>query len=297
MGALVFKARGLAQAVAAVLACSSLVGCGSGPGASPSSPVVGGPVASPTAAASPAAASSTAAASPAAAPATAPESTAASGPATLVTCHDGDHCDVAAGTYRTDENGFLPGLALSVPAGWFLSENDAGELNLHPSANPDDQMMVWWDVRVVVSNHRKASGGTIVDSVAETPAGFVKWFTTDLDFRVLQKPAEATAAGLPGRAVAVGVSTTASYGDPGCPANPRCADFVTDPRHWGGNFYGTGGDASDWMFFAGVRDSSGPHLLVIALEGQSPSDLSTFEAEAKPMLDGIRLPASYTPVN
>jgi hypothetical protein len=224
-------------------------------------------------------------------PAATPES---SGPTLLRVCHDGQRCDVVAGSYLTGASGFFPGLAITIPIGWGLGEEDAGELSLGAYDRRDDRVELWKDVRVVVSNHLTEPAGTIVKSVAPTPDAIIEWFTTDKDFHVLEKPEEVTIAGVTGKALAVDISKTANYGDPGCPANPHCADFLTDPRHWGNGFFGTGGEDADWMFFATAHYPSGDHLFALVLAARSPADLMSFKAEAQPVIDGLLLPTTYT---
>jgi hypothetical protein len=233
---------------------------------------------------------------PTTAASTGPAATAApvpTGPAILAVCHDQQACTVSAGSYLTGPSGFFPGLAITVPNGWRPGELDAGELSLGPIDHPDDHLELWKDVRVVVSNHWTHPADTIVESVGQTPAAFIKWFTTDRDFDVIEKPVSITIGGVDGQALAVDISTTANYGDAGCPANPRCADFVTDPKHWGSDFFGTGGDAADWMFFASVHYPTGDHLFAIVLDAPSPAELTKFRTEAQAVIDSLIAPTTY----
>jgi hypothetical protein len=83
-----------------------------------------------------------------------------SGPLTLIGCHDGQHCNVVPGSYLTGPIGFFPGLEITIPANWFLSDQDSGELSLRPNDHRDDALLLWKDVRVVVSNHLTEPEGT-----------------------------------------------------------------------------------------------------------------------------------------
>ena len=55
-----------------------------------------------------------------------------SGPTTLAICRDGQHCDVVAGPYVTVRDGFCEGLRITIPADWYLTKQDVGELALRP---------------------------------------------------------------------------------------------------------------------------------------------------------------------
>ncbi|MEO5705248.1 MAG: hypothetical protein ABIZ52_04550 [Candidatus Limnocylindrales bacterium] len=98
------------------------------------------------------------------------------------------------------------------------------------------------------------------------------------DFTVREQPEPTTIAGKSGTVLAVGVSETADYGDPGCPSNPRCGDILKDPAHWGPNFFGIGGDESLRLFVTTVHLKAfdpvsrtaypdGNHLFVVAWQG------------------------------
>jgi hypothetical protein len=208
---------------------------------------------------------------------------------TLRECADGEHCDVAPGSYVTGPYGFFPGLEITIPANWYFTEQDSGELALRQ--DDDHGLLLWKDVRVVATNRSMGPMNMIMEDVAGTPEAFVEWFTTNDQFTVIEEPQPAAIAGTTGTVFAIQVSESADYGDPGCPDNPRCADFVTDPAHWGGNFYSTG--AVVRLYMATVTYPAGNHLFVVVWEAPNPAELLTFAEGAQPIVDSIRLPGDY----
>jgi hypothetical protein len=81
---------------------------------------------------------------------------------------------------------------------------------------------------------------------SETPEQLVDRMTTNGDFGVLQEPRPATRGrDLAGTSFLETMSATAEYRDAGCPANARCADFLTVPERWGSDFFRIGMAASD----------------------------------------------------
>ena len=96
-------------------------------------------------------------------------SAAPSGLPELGECPDGGNCEVADGRYVTGDGVFFPGLEITVPAGWFFSEQDAGELSLRSSDDPDAVVAIVRDVRVVTTTRAMGPMNEIVDDVAGTP--------------------------------------------------------------------------------------------------------------------------------
>jgi len=90
--------------------------------------------------------------------------------------------------------------------------------------------------------------------------------------------------------LAVGVSETADFGDADCPANPRCADILTDPAHWGTNMYGIGGDESLRLFMTTLPYPAGDHLFAVGWQGDTAADMRAFGVLTQPILDSIRVP-------
>lgn len=188
----------------------------------------------------------------------------------------------------------MPGLTLTIPTGWFASEQDAGEFSLHPEDHPDDQLVFWKDVIAVVSNHRTQPADTPVAHVGPTASDLMHWFATDPDYGVLSKPtAAAVGHGISGTSISLGVSPTANYGDAGCPSNPHCVDLVTDPAHWGANFFGFGAPETVRIFISTIHAPDGDHTFLVVLDAPSPTELQRFANQAQPILDSITLPAVF----
>lgn len=257
------------------LTAAFVLGCAGTPGASVAPSVLSGaPVASPTQAP--------------------PATPTSSGSLSLGICHGGQTCSIDGGAYVTDGGGFLPGLAIRIPAGWFASEQDAGELSLHPNDDPDDQLLLWKDLVVVVSNHRTAAAGTHVAGIGTTPEAVLNWFTSNPDFTVISaRKAETVGNGIAGAAVSLETSKTANYGDPGCPANPHCADLLTDPIHWGSNFFGIGGDEAVRLFAGTITFPQGIHTIYVTLDAPSAAELERFASEAQSIIDSLGAPQMY----
>ncbi|MEO6207356.1 MAG: hypothetical protein ABIP77_05330 [Candidatus Limnocylindrales bacterium] len=206
----------------------------------------------------------------------------------------GTDCKVTPGAYVTGADGFFPGLAIRIPAGWDVIESSSGEFRLGRPDRPGSDLLLWKDIRAVVSNHRSAREGTLVEEVAGTPEAIVEWLATNPDFTVREQPKPTTIAGLRGTVLAVGVSDTADFGEPDCPSNPRCADFFTDPAHWGPNVYGIGGgDGTLRLFVTTLQYLDGEHLFVVGWQGDTAADMRAFADLTQPILDTIRVPDRY----
>jgi hypothetical protein len=235
-------------------------------------------------------------ASSAAASAAAVATSTATGPIALPICINVPQCPIDAGTYRTvGSQAFMPGLTLTIPVGWFATEASSGEISLHLEGQPDQSLLLWKDVVAVVSNHRTTKIGiTPVKGIGTTPDALVKWFTSNPDFAVITPPKSAVVGdGISGTILTMGVSDGADFGDADCPVNPHCAAFVTDPRHWGDEFYAIGAPGVTRMFLTTVSFPSGDHTFLVTLDALSAADLESFATQAKPIIDSLRLPTKY----
>ncbi len=175
-----------------------------------------------------------------------------------------------------------------------MIESSSGEFRLARADRPGSDLFLWKDIRVVVSDHRSAPDGTLVKEVAGTPEAMVKWFTTNSDFTVIEQPKPTTIAGKSGTVLAVGVSEMADFGEPDCPSNPRCADFFTDPAHWGPGVFGIdGGDATLRLFMTTLPYPDGDHLFAVGWQGDTATDMRGFADLTQPILDSIRVPDRY----
>jgi hypothetical protein len=203
-------------------------------------------------------------------------------------------CHFRRGTYRLGSGTVLRGLQLTLPRGWSSTENDQGELNLIPRGHPGDTLFVWIDMAAVKSTG-PGHGTTILSNVGRTPSALVSWLTTNPDFQVVSPP-EATkiARRIPATTLTMGVSSSANYGDPGCPSNPRCADFFTRPVLWGSGFYGIGYPGEVQLSLASIKRGTHKHTLIVALDAMSASDLITLREAVRPVVSSFRLPKTVT---
>jgi hypothetical protein len=232
-------------------------------------------------------------------PVTAPLPTAApTGPLALPIIHDTSARAIAAGTYVTADSGglaMLPGLTLSIPAGWTTTEADVGEISLHPVNLDDESVLIWEDVAAVVTNDRAGTVGTPLPGVGTKAADLIAWLTTTKDFEIFEKPAATTiGAGINGTQLALTTSKTANFGSSDCPSNPRCSAIFTDPAHWGSNFFAIGGDEVARIFIAQITDSHGQHTFLVTLDAPDTATLAKLATAAQPILDSLVLPAGTT---
>ena len=212
---------------------------------------------------------------------------------TLLVCHEGNPCDAVPGTFVTSLDGFFPGLQITLPAGWFFGEQDAGELAPRPADDPAKGMALFKDVRIVAPNHVAGPANEVVESIPGTAEAFVEWFSSNESFTMVEPPMAASIAGTTGTVLRIAVSEAADFADPGCPSNPRCADFFTDPVHWGPNVFGIGGPTPIQLYVATVSYEDGDHLFAIAWDGGTASELPAFVERTMPILNSVRLPSVY----
>ena len=204
-------------------------------------------------------------------------------------CTPASACHFTAGTYRLGAATVLPGLELTLPAGWSSTESTPGTLSLLPPGQPNSHLAFWLDLAAVKSSG-PGHGTTILTNVGGTPSALTAWLTHDRDFLIVSKPASATVGqDIKTTSLVVGVSRSANYGDPGCPANPRCADLFTG-SNWGGNSYGIGGDEEVRLYLGTIHISGGMHTFVVALDASDHAGLLRLEEAAKPIIGSVRLP-------
>ena len=211
---------------------------------------------------------------------------------TLATgCTHASPCqNIAAGAYRLGPGTLLPGLGLTLPAGWSSTGTGPTELNLVPPAGqPDDALKFWLDMLPIKSTG--PGHGTILTNVGTTPSALLAWLTSDPDFLIISKPAPATIGqDITMTSLVVGVSHSANYDDPGCPSNPRCADLFTN-RHWSPGGYSIGGDEQVRLYLGTIQISGNPHTFLVALDAADHADLLRLENAAKPIIGSVRLPS------
>ena len=197
-----------------------------------------------------------------------------------------------AGQHVLPSGTVLPGLGFTLDEGWDATENDEIEIHFVPPNNPADAVFLWRDIRAVKSTGPKA-GTQILGNVGPSAPALVSWITSNPDFHVTGRPLRVSIGqGIPATTLTVGVSSTARYGDPGCPDNPHCAAFFRGPSWSPDLFYAIGGDEIVQMLFATVPFAHASSTLVIALDAENPTDLIALQRAVRPFLDSLRLPAA-----
>jgi hypothetical protein len=211
---------------------------------------------------------------------------------TLATgCTHASPCpNIAAGAYRLGPGTLLPGLELAMPTGWSSTGTGPTELNLvPPGGQPDDALKFWLDMLAIKSTG--LDHGTILKNVGTTPDALLAWLTSNPDFLLVSKPAPATIGqDIKMISLVIGVSRSANYDDPGCPAGPRCADIFTS-RHWAPGGYSIGGDEEVRLYLGTIKVSGSSHTFLVALDAADHADLLRLENAAKPIIGSVRLPS------
>jgi hypothetical protein len=187
-------------------------------------------------------------------------------------------------------------LQFSLPRGWSSGENDQGELNLLAPGRPRETLFVWMDLLAVKSTG-PGHGTTVLTNVGTTPAALVRWLTRNRALVVVSRPRPSRIARrIPATTLTIGVSKSAHYGDPHCPANPRCADLFTS-GYWGQNSYGIGGTEEVQLSLAKIKQNGAQHTLFVALDagtGSNGRTLITLRKIVRSIVASFRLPKSVT---
>jgi len=210
-------------------------------------------------------------------------------------CSDTAPCHFRKGTYRLGSKADLPGLRLTLPRGWSSNENWQGGLNLTPPGHPDDTLFVWTDMLAVKSTG-PGHGTTVLTNVGTTPTALLAWLTSNPDFMVVTQPrATKIARRIPATTLTMGVSASASYGDPGCPSNPRCADFFTSPLWTQPGFYSIGYPEEVQLSLAAIKRGTHEHTLFVGLDATNDSDMAALRTATHSVIASFRLPKTVTP--
>lgn len=206
-----------------------------------------------------------------------------------------------AGTYVTTGNhAFLPGLVVTLPAGWSSSEQDAGEFSLHTvgDKNRNDSLLFWHDIVAVDHTGSRAAG------VGTAPQDLVDFLVADPRLIVSKPSATTIGNGLSALALTIRVDPAGPNDDPEqCPGD-SCANFLTDPAYWEGPIGITVNSSEDAslacpcshavrLFLASYGQASDPHTLAVAVVVYAPdpdAELALFQQLVAPIIDSVRLP-------
>ena len=151
--------------------------------------------------------------------------------------------------------------------------------------------MLWKDMAAVVTNNRHQSAGQVRQDIGRTARDLLTWLTTTPDFEVVSRPVRTkVGASIPGTQVTVTTSDTADFAWNDCPDNPRCAAILTDPAHWGQNFFAIGGAEVARIFVAPLHYPGGTHTFIVTLDCPDRAALRRFATQAEPIIRSLRLP-------
>jgi hypothetical protein len=147
----------------------------------------------------------------------------------------------------------------------------------------------------VATHNRSGKVGKPLKGVGRTAEALVKWLTSTSDFAILDKPRTVAVGGdgVKGRQLTLTTSKTANFGWDDCPDNPRCAAILTDPNHWGNNFYAIGGDEVSRIFVATLHYPEGDHTFFVTLDAANAGELAALAERAQPIIDSLRLATTY----
>lgn len=106
-------------------------------------------------------------------------------------CWDENPCQLDAGTYLLSLGEVIPGLRLTLPAGWSSTSNWVGELVLVPPGHSDDRLFLWVDEAAVKSTG-PGHGTTILNDVGTSPEALTEWLTGNPDFHIVTGPERTT---------------------------------------------------------------------------------------------------------
>ncbi len=189
---------------------------------------------------------------------------------------------------------FLPGLTMTIPRGWYSTEQDAGEFNL---AHPDygnSGLLFWRDIVPVDLD------GNELSDVASTPEALTEWLTTNPNLTVSEPEAVTIGQGIEATTFTFVTSPDAPKAPRGseCPDWPpgeaSCFPMLTTPMFWPGAWH-TASVHATRLYLASVGPTSSPHLLVVAVVGEAPvsidadpfAELERFQTAVQPILDSL----------
>lgn len=216
---------------------------------------------------------------------------------------------MAAGTYETSGTwAFLRGLTLTLPAGWSIEEQDAGEFRLTDAHDQPRAIYFWRDLVAWVDGAPRPDLGTSADEFADYLLGDARLTVVEVPgrtFRVRGPDSLAADGSVQARSFSVIVSASAkSDADfSGDCSGGACVNLFIDPVHWpraanlGRNIAGPVPDcpcSQAWrLYVASVGREPHPHMFVVAVEAVGPDPLQTlsaWEAQVDPIIASVLVP-------
>jgi hypothetical protein len=209
--------------------------------------------------------------------------------------------DLAAGTYATaGGHAFMPGLIVTLPAGWSSAEQDAGEFSLHRVSDTklNDMLFFWHDIVAADQTGHPAAG------IGATPQDLADFFADDPDLIVSERGTATIGNAIPAITLVMRVNPTGPSDDlPDCPGD-HCASPLTDPSYWDGPLGITVNSSEDptlacpcshalRLYLASIGSASNPHTFVVAVmvyAADPDAELAIFDAAVQPIIDSVRLP-------
>jgi len=225
---------------------------------------------------------------------------------TLARCQN-----MAAGTYETSGRfPFLPGLTLTLSAGWSSPEQDAGEFMLHLASDPDqaNAIFFWSDLVPWVDGAPRPALGTSADEFADYLLADTRLTIVEgpsRKFSVREPSSLAISGSVQARSLRVMVSASAiSDADLlDCSGGATCVNVFIDTDHWphpaslNRNIDApvAGCPCSQvWrLYIASIGDELNAHMFVVAIETVGPDPLqalSAWEAQVEPIIESVLLP-------
>ena len=228
-------------------------------------------------------------------------------------CSVEDPCALAAGTYVTEQGGFLPGLRFSVPAGWSSTSTSVGELELHPTDTPGKGGAEWPYREVLLfSDAVLYDDGRRVSELGTPPESLVRILASNRRFTVspavghtigsIAAPGVKARRPLPFLTVTVAISPTATADAGDCPPEAVCVDLLrierfdnpyTLTRNFPDAMLPARGRLATRVSFASIGTPRHPRTLTIALSTYAVDpepELAALERQAAPILDSLVVP-------
>ena len=208
-------------------------------------------------------------------------------------CTPDSPCQFGGGTYATFGRwAFLPGLTMTIPGGWYSTEQDAGEFNVLHTRYGQGGLFFWRDMIPVDPE------GNHLD-IPSTPQALTDWFTTNPNLTVTEPESVTIGHGIEATTFTFTTAPGALNRDPECPDYPPgaavCFGLITDPARWDGSWWIASAQATR-LYLASIGPDSSPHLLLVAVLGtvEDPSietdpfvELARIESAVQPILDSL----------